>query len=78
MWRQVTAFLRAVARGFEWAAANSDAAANLLLAGAKEENAMELDAALVRASQKELAAAYLDAVWCRDVILYLFGCGSCW
>ena len=35
-------------------------AAALLLAGAQAENGVELDPALVQASQKELATAYLD------------------
>ena len=56
----VKAFLQATARGFEWAAANPDEAATLLVDGAKAENRFDLDARLVQASQKELAKAYLD------------------
>lgn len=58
----VRAFLGAAARGFEFAAAHPDEAASLLLAGAQAENGVALDAALVRASQAELAgASSLDA-----------------
>eukprot|EP01052_Picozoa_sp_SAG31_P040743 SAG31_NODE_5981_length_2227_cov_3.720395_1_plen_367_part_00 len=53
-------FLNATARGFEYATAHPNDAADVLLAGAKEENKVELDASLVHASQKELASAYLD------------------
>ena len=56
----VQAFLGAAARGFEFAAAQPEEAAALLLAGAQAENGVELDPALVQASQKELATAYLD------------------
>mmetsp|Transcript_22254 Transcript_22254/g.58094 ORF Transcript_22254/g.58094 Transcript_22254/m.58094 type:complete len:364 (+) Transcript_22254:755-1846(+) len=55
-----TAFLRAAARGYEYAAANPTEAAELLIAGAKAENGVELEPELVHASQKELGPAYLD------------------
>lgn len=57
----VTAFLQAVARGFEFAAVNPEQAAELLLVTAKADNGIDLDSVLVHASQKELATAYLDA-----------------
>jgi len=57
----VRAFLAATARGYEWAAANADEAARVLVAGAKELNGFELDEPMVTASQREMSAAYLDA-----------------
>jgi len=60
----VKAFLRAAARGYEFAAlqTNVQEAAEILLAGAKAENNAELDTALVHASQKQLSENnyYLD------------------
>ena len=60
----VKAFLRAAARGYEFAAlqTNVQEAADILLWGAKAENNVELDTALVHASQKQLSENnyYLD------------------
>ena len=57
----VKAFLAAAAKGFEFAAAEPEEAAALLIAGSQAENGIRLDEVLVQASQKELASAYLDA-----------------
>eukprot|EP01048_Picozoa_sp_COSAG05_P005496 COSAG05_NODE_327_length_11345_cov_16.236884_7_plen_249_part_00 len=57
----VKAFLAAAAKGFEFAAAEPEEAAALLIVGSQAENGIRLDEVLVQASQKELASAYLDA-----------------
>uniref|UniRef100_A0A7S0QQF2 Thiamine pyrimidine synthase n=1 Tax=Pyramimonas obovata TaxID=1411642 RepID=A0A7S0QQF2_9CHLO len=57
----VRAFLRATARGFEWAAAHPDEAADILVKAAMDDSGFVLDADMVRMSQRELGEAYLDA-----------------
>lgn len=52
-------FLGATAEGFQFAAANPAIAADILIEGAKKENAFELDPKLVHASQELLSAQYL-------------------
>ncbi len=58
-------FLAATAAGFQWAAANPDEAAELLVRGARAENGFEIDPALAAASQKVLSPQYLtpSGVW---------------
>jgi len=57
----VRAFLKATAQGYEWAAANPEEAAQILIEGAKEHNGFVLDNEMVKMSQQQMSSAYLDA-----------------
>merc|ERR1712176_1035593 len=54
-------FLAATSEGFQFAAENVDKSADILIAGAKEENGFKIEPALARASQAVLSPQYLTA-----------------